>query len=204
MAVRPIMAQKVRTIATEEELVRAAQNGCTDSFRELVGRFGSRLTAFLHRRTGCTQDAEDLTQETLIRAYRNLESYRNHCRFSTWIYTIASNLAVSHLRKRRTTVPVDDTDFVCDFDPSMPLQEAERRKRIWDLARTLPKNQAEALELRYLEDMAVEDIARVMNKTRIHVKVLLHRARMNMAAKLQELPDETSSANETVIVDWNT
>lgn len=179
------MTQTMRPTPSEEQLVRAAQQGCTDSFRCLVERFGAPLVRYLQRRTGSAQDAEDLAQETFIRVYSNLGTYRHSGRFSTWLYTIASRLAVSHHRRRRPVVPISDqipSDTVTD--PSTSLETAERNRTILRMAQSLPALQRQALELRYLEQMTIEDIARILGKTQIYVKVLLHRARLNLADRL--------------------
>ena len=196
MNARETMTQTRSVSPTEEQLVRAAQQGCTDSFRCLVERFGGQLVRFLHRRTGCAQDAEDIAQETFIRVYRNLGTYRHIGQFSTWIYTIASRLAVSHHRRQHPVGPIPDSAAIPDAasDPTAPLETAERNRNIRRLARTLPANQWQALELRYLEQKTVEDIAQVMGKTQMNVKVLLHRARRNLAAKLQAEQVRTDAA----------
>ena len=126
MNTRQTMTQTLDASPTEEQLVRAAQQGCTDSFRCLVERFGGQLVRFLHRRTGCAQDAEDLAQETFIRVYRKLGSYRHIGQFSTWIYTIASRLAVSHYRRQQPTGPIPDVAAVMDTTagPSAQLETA--------------------------------------------------------------------------------
>lgn len=195
MKTRQTMTQTLDATPTEEQLVRAAQQGCTDSFRCLVDRFGGQLVRFLHRRTGSSQDAEDLAQETFIRVYRNLESYRHIGQFSTWIYTIASRLAVSHFRRQRSVGPIPDSASIPDAaDPTAAMEAAEQNRHLRRLARTLPANQWQALELRYLEQKTIEEIAQVMGKTQMNVKVLLHRARQNLAAKLQAEQIQIESA----------
>ncbi len=179
------MTQTIRPTPSEEQLVRAAQQGCTDSFRCLVERFGTPLVRYLQRRTGSSQDAEDLAQETFIRAYTNLGTYRHSGRFSTWLYTIASRLAVTHHRRHRPVVPISDQiPSVTVPDPSASMETAERNRAILRMAQSLPALQRQALELRYLEQMPIEDIARILGKTQIYVKVLLHRARLNLAARI--------------------
>jgi RNA polymerase sigma-70 factor (ECF subfamily) len=191
------MTQTQSISPTEEQLVRAAQQGCTDSFRCLIDRFGGKLVRFLQRRTGCAQDAEDIAQETFIRVYLKLGSYRHIGQFSTWIYTIASRLAVSHHRRQRPTGPIPDAAAVMDTaaGPTAQLETAERDRHIRRLARTLPANQWQAMELRYLEQKTIEDIAQVMGKTQMNVKVLLHRARQNLAAKLRAEQIQLDSAD---------
>ncbi|MBN1817785.1 MAG: RNA polymerase sigma factor [Sedimentisphaerales bacterium] len=173
-------------IRSEADLVRAAQQGCSASFSELVERYGPRLLRFLRQRTGHLGDAEDLTQETFVRAYRNLQEYRNLASFSTWIFTIASRLAVTHLRRKsiRAAVPIGEIPAQRP-EPHTILEQREQSDRLWDLAGQLPKNQQRALELHYAGQLSVRETAQVMGKSQTHVKVLLYRARTALAGKMR-------------------
>ena len=84
---------------SDEELARRARGGCHQSFGELMKRFQVRLLRFLQRRLRSTADAEDLLQETFVRAYQRLERYDETRPFGTWLFTIAHRLAVSHHRR---------------------------------------------------------------------------------------------------------
>ena len=95
-------ANSPRRARNENELVRAAQQGCTDSFAELVRQNSPRLLRFLYRRTGCMADAEDLTQEAFIRAYRNLGRYEKAAaQYKRYDYLVDEGL-----------IPVDSVSFV--------------------------------------------------------------------------------------------
>src|SRR6185436_2664030 len=84
---------------TPEDLACDAQAGSMASFVALVDLFEARLFSFIQRRVGSAPDAEDLTQETFVRAFRSIGRYRRAWRFSTWLFTIATRLATDHLRK---------------------------------------------------------------------------------------------------------
>ena len=85
---------------SNEELVCAAQNGCTDCFGELVDRCAPGLLAFLHHRTGSVEDAEDLVQDTFVRVYLKLNQFDGRGKFTTWLYTIARNLAAGRFGRK--------------------------------------------------------------------------------------------------------
>ncbi len=177
-----LQPEKTKT-PSAEELARRAQEGCRQSFAALVGLYGERLFLFLRHRTGNVEDAEDLVQDTFVRAYQNIESYNSSYRFSTWLFTIACRLAGSHCRRARRK------HVVANPEPSTegPAEAAERtdaRRSLWELAACLPEGQYQALWLRYVEDMTVRQIARVLRKSQVHVRVLLCRARMNLSKKL--------------------
>jgi len=162
-----------------------AQRGCAESFGELVGRCAPGLLAFLHHRTGSLDDAEDLVQDTFVRAYLKLHLFDGRARFTTWLYTIARNLATDRCRKR-PPLSMSHAELVSPQPgPEEILERSQLRTNLWSVARTLPVAQYEALWLRYAQDMPVKDIARVMSRTGVGVKVLLHRARINMAKKLR-------------------
>src|SRR5262245_7395781 len=98
---------------SDEELAQRAQAGAMASFVELVGRFEGRVYAFLLRRLGCggaTSDAEDLTQDTFLRAWQKIGHYQPGRRFSTWLFTIAGRAAIDHHRGRRRPIHVDDLE----------------------------------------------------------------------------------------------
>lgn len=167
---------------TSEELAWQAGRGCQASFAELVRRFAPRLQAFLRRRTRDRHEAEDLAQDTFVRAYENIARYDDSWRFSTWLFTIASRVAVSH--HRRSHPPCSQMDLqapACDE----PAQERDQREHLWAMAARLPEGQYRCLQLRYAKDMSIKEIARAMGKSQVCVKVLLYRARMNMAKNLK-------------------
>ena len=180
----PELAHRETTLGlSSEELARRAQAGCRASFAELAHRFAPKLERFLYRKTGSRHDAEDLVQETLCRAYQNLQSYRPGWRFSTWLFTIASHEAVSrHRREHRCdlTVPAHATTT----DES--VENRERVERLWDMAAELPAGQHRALWLRYGEDMSIKEIARAMGRSQVCIKVLLYRARVGLANRWKE------------------
>jgi RNA polymerase sigma-70 factor (ECF subfamily) len=177
----------VRTL-TNEQLVRAAKCGCSDCFSELVDRCAPGLLAFLQHKVGLLEDAEDLVQETFVRAYLKLHQFDGRHMFTTWLYAIGRNLAASRARKNSPVLGPVAQQASYYPAPDELLEEVQFRRSLWSLARTLPPNQYEALWLRYAQDMSVKEIAHVMSKTQVHVKVLLFRARTAMAAKLQKQP----------------
>ncbi len=185
---------------SNEELVCAAQNGCTDCFGELVDRCAPGLLAFLHHRTGSVEDAEDLVQDTFVRVYLKLNQFDGRGKFTTWLYTIARNLATGRVG-RKTPLKLPTKLISPSPGPADILATAQLRRSLWSVARTLPRNQYEALWLRYAQDMSVKDIAGVMSRSGVGVKVLLHRARINMAKKLSR---RRSAIADSEAVDWKT
>ena len=173
-----------------EELALAARSGERGAFEALVERFEAPLFRFLLVRTGRAADAEDLTQEAFLRAWQKIESYDPRWRFSTWLFTLAKRMAVSRARARRPEAPeATGTDVLAhaavDHDPAVHAADAEERENLWALAeRVLGVEQRSALWLRYVEELPMDEIARVLGRPRVSVRVLLFRARSRLARHL--------------------
>ena len=168
-----------------EQLARRAGQGCRASFAELVERFAPRLEVFLQRRAHDPQDAQDLVQDTFVKAYQNIERYRDSWRFSTWLYTIAARLAVSNRRKIVVRRRAERRE-ACVPSHREATDQHERRETLWALAETLPANQYRALWLKYSEDLSIKEIARTMRRSPVSVKVLLYRARVALAQRCRQ------------------
>lgn len=184
-------ASKGRLEQTPEELALRAQGGSMPAFAELVDRFEGRLYNFLLRRVGSPADAEDLTQETFLRAWQRIGRYKPAWRFSTWLFTIGTRLAVSHSRRRPSpAAPVREDHPARPADGiGAAAQRGEERTRIWALVdEVLTPEQRAAVWLRYVEGMAIKDIACVTGRTQVSVRVLLFRARALLAERLAMEP----------------
>lgn len=174
---------------TDEQLARRAQRGCAESFELLVRRFQVPLLHFLRKRVKSHADAEDLLQETFVRAYQQIGKYRDRWRFSTWIFTIAHRLSVSHHRKREAECNriggASREPAVWLPSPDRRMVEEESRRRFWDLAAdVLTDDQFSAVWLYYVEEMPTRDITRVLNCSWVSVKTRLYRARRRLAPHL--------------------
>ena len=181
---RTVMIKKCARAApaelTDAELVKQTLAGDRDYYAELVNRYTARVFHFLRARVARVEDAEDLVQETFVKAYLNLARYQPKHQFSTWLFTIAARLMVSHYRKIKT-MDVQPISRPALQDPLQILVREEERENIWMLARRLHQDQYDALWLRYVEDMNIGQISKVLKKTRIHIRVLLHRGRRNLS-----------------------
>jgi RNA polymerase sigma-70 factor (ECF subfamily) len=169
---------------SDEELAVLAQRDHVAAFAELVTRFETRLFNFLLRRTGSSSVAEDIAQDAFVRAWERIGNYDPTWRFSTWIFTIASRMAVTAHRRRRPTGPFEVAERVGRRDPDMGHAEhvAREGSRLWCLAeQVLGDDQHTALWLRYAEDMTIGEIAQVTGRTQVGVRVTLFRARQRLA-----------------------
>jgi RNA polymerase sigma-70 factor (ECF subfamily) len=172
---------------SSEQLAEQCQAGCRDSFESLVERYEKRIFHFIQRFARNPHDAEDLTQETFLKAYQGIHRYEPAYAFTTWLFTIAKRVAISHFRSAKSFEELADHDEAVLEDPSVVLERQDERTSLWQLAKSLKPNQYEALWLRYGEGFSIAQIAGIMNTNQIHVKVLLHRARAHLAKSLRRL-----------------
>jgi len=187
------MARSPTSAPSDEHLARRAQQGCTESFEELVRRYQVRLLHFLRHR-GARADAEDLLQETFVRAFTHLGRYRHRWRFGTWLFTIARRLSINHHRQLRP--PADGTALEAMRspvpDPSQVAAEAEQRTLLWDAAAAaLSEEEYTALWMFYVEEMPVREIAALVGRSWVAAKTMLFRARKKLMPELRRLdPDQ--------------
>lgn len=171
---------------SDEHLVRLTMQGSEDCFAQIVLRYSGNLLRFVAAGVSSMQDAEDIVQETFLNVYKNLHQFDLRCSFKSWLFAIANNCKISYLRKQRPRPQV--ADFVVDSvaTPDDIVAQHQEIDSIWHQAARLSEAQYTALWLRYKEQMDVQQIAQVMKKTRVHVRVLLHRARTQLAEALAE------------------
>jgi len=187
------MATSDSNLRSDEELAVQAQQGCAASFDVLLRRFQTRLLQFLRRRAR-PADAEDLLQETLVRAYRSLHQYRSTWRFATWLFAIARRVSINYYRRTRP-VPDDDAIGRAAARTAGPAQAAaanDGRRYLWETAaRVLTEHELTALWLHYVEDLPARDVGRVLGRSWVSVKTMMFRARKKLLPLLAELgPDD--------------
>jgi len=163
------------------DLVRSAQGGGVDAFGELLGLYQDRVFRFVLRMLRNIHDAEDVTQDTFVKAWRHLARFRPENSFATWLFTIARRTALNHLRARRPTEELTGLEEEHEPGPDHSALDREHAEALWRMARRLKPDQFEALWLRYGEGFSIREAARIMNTNSLRVRVLLHRARNRMA-----------------------
>ena len=169
------------TPVDEPGVVRATLGANPHAFDDIVRLHSRRIHNFLYQMTRQHQDAEDLTQQTFIKAFQNLHRFDCSRPLINWLLTIARRTALNHFRSARKWESVPD-DLACT-DPS-PARSAENRdqaENFWARARrVLSQREFEILWLRFAEELSTEDTARIAGLTQTHVKVLLYRARQQL------------------------
>jgi len=173
-------------------LVELVLNGDQDVFAVLVERYKDAVQNLAYRMLGNTTEAEDVTQETFVRAYTQLATYKCAHKFSTWLLSIASHLAIDQLRRRRfLALPLEDVPFlewIVDggIGPEQSALQGERQDEIQSYLQRLPAKYRAVIVLRYWHDFSYEEIASALNLTPPLVKARLHRARELLARYIHQ------------------
>jgi RNA polymerase sigma-70 factor (ECF subfamily) len=184
-------------INEEAGLVRRCLAGDQRACRDLVKRFQRPVFSILVRMVRRAEDAEDLTQETFVRMFRALERYDPERPFSSWLFTIASRLAIDHLRRRRVpTISLSQVEpgsheertiEVPDRGPGPDevTSNAEEEVRTRDLIDSLPPHYRIVVLLRHQQDLSYEEIAEALQMPLGTVKARIHRARALLKARIE-------------------
>jgi RNA polymerase sigma-70 factor, ECF subfamily len=188
--------------ADDEALVRQAQQGNTSAFEQLVRHYDRVVLRLALNITGSYEDAQDIYQEAFLRAYRNLARFRFECSFYTWIYRIATNLCLDHLRQRQLrnrdiiTERLDEDeetvlDRVPDQRPATSPERAALSRELRDrirmaLGRLSPRERV-VFELKHYQGLKLQTVATMLNTTENTIKNTLFRATHKLRAELAEL-----------------
>jgi len=187
----------------DHEVVRCSLEGDARAFGEIVARYDQRLLNFVYRTIGDRERAQDLVQETFVRVYRHLHRFDQTKKFSTWIYTIASNLAKNELRNRsrnplvlfQTIKKNWDADHRplewedTQYKPDDLFRKRHLREKVDEAVKLLPQHHRIVFVLRELEGKTYEEIAEITGCNLGTVKSRLNRARNNFATIIAPLID---------------
>ena len=187
----------------DRELVVLACDGRESAYREILTRYERPVFSLIYRMVRDRTLAEDLAQEAFVKAFHAIDRYDPRYKFSSWIFKIANNLTIDHLRKRKLdTVSIDgsphatsadqqaQTRLVVEADGETPLQYVENRELGSLIERAIGLLRPEyktAVLLRHVEGYAYEEIAEIMEVPLGTVKTYLHRARKELKDALDEV-----------------
>jgi RNA polymerase sigma-70 factor (ECF subfamily) len=184
---------EARTGPDDEDvrLMLAFRDGDAAAFDALFGRWAGRVLRYLERMVRNAATAEDLAQEVFVRVFRARASYRPEARFSTWLYTIATRLALNELRRGPQRAPHQSADdeaaapLVAELPAAEVLLDARRTGEILERAwPELPERQRSALWLAAVEGLSYAEVAAALETSEKSVKALVHRARVALAARV--------------------
>jgi RNA polymerase sigma-70 factor (ECF subfamily) len=186
---------------SDEELMALAQKGDTMAFHQLVQRFKNPLTSFAFRFLGDADEADDVVQETLVRTYRNASSFDLSMKFSTWVYTIATNIARTRARRRSlgriVRLGFTQDGPARDIASSAPAPDeaadaAIREEQVHAAIQKLPVEFREAIILRDIQELSYEEIAEITGRSVGTVKSRINRGRERLRILLRHILGESS------------
>ena len=170
-----------------KELISKAKQGDRGAFDELVKATYQKVHGLALRLTGNEHDADDVVQDTYVRAFRSLQKFRGDARFSTWLHRITANSASTFMGRRQRDSRHDDIDGVIDLadhregnDPEFALQNGAVGQRLRRALDNLPERLRNVVVLRDVHGMSHREIAQELDITEAAAKVRLHRARARL------------------------
>ncbi len=181
----------------DKRLVKLARKGDQHAFAEMVSLYKDKLYHLAYRMTGNRQEAEDVVQDTFLRVFKNLDSYDENQKFSTWIYRIATNQCIDRLRKKRKIYSLDaessdheglDGYTLLPSDDRTPESElllSETQRLIQRAMETLPPKYKSVMILRYMQDLSLQEISDVLDMPVTTVKTRVHRGREFLRKRLE-------------------
>ena len=169
----------------EAHIIKEILNGKTEQYEYFLDRYGQQVFVLVDRIVSCQEDAEELTQDVFLKAFQQLSSFKAESSFSTWIYRIATNLAISAVRKKRNDVlRLDDSVFAnlsdTQVDEALEDESEEQMERLQQAMNQLEADERAMITLYYLEEKPLAEVAFILGMTEGNAKVKLHRIRKKL------------------------
>ena len=169
----------------ESHIIKEILNGKTEQYEYFLDRYGQQVFVLVGRIVSCQEDAEELTQDVFLKAFQQLSSFKAESSFSTWIYRIATNLAISAVRKKRNDVlRLDDSVFAnlsdTQVDEALEDESEEQMERLQQAMNQLEADERALITLYHLEEKPLAEVAFILGMTEGNAKVKLHRIRKKL------------------------
>jgi RNA polymerase sigma-70 factor (ECF subfamily) len=188
------MPEKVQY--SDKELILRFQKGDELAYVELVNRYRDRLMNFVYRYVGTREEAEDIVQDTFVKLFQKKDYYRPISEFSTWIFTIASNLAKTELRKRKrrkvsylSQIGMEEKDF------DIPVEDTTDEEMVGEFTESQIQNAIQSLQLHFrtalilrdIEELSYEEISKILDVPLGTIKSRINRARLQLQEMLKQV-----------------
>ena len=169
----------------EAHIIKEILNGNTEQYEYFLDRYGQQVFVLVDRIVSCQEDAEELKQDVFLKAFQQLSSFKAESSFSTWIYRIATNIAISAVRKKRNDVlRLDDSVFTnlsdTQVDEALEDDSEEQMERLQQAMNQLEADERALITLYYLEEKPLAEVAFILGITDGNAKVKLHRIRKKL------------------------
>lgn len=175
--------------------IRMILSGDTEAYRGLVEKHQDLVYTIVHRIISSAEEAEEVAQDVFVKAYNKLSDYKGEAKFSTWLYRIAYNTAVSHTRKRKIEFLAMDEEVIGNHSEEdvqqevMGLSTEEQNKLIKKALAILPRTDSLMITLFYYHGKDIEEISEIVGLTQSNVKVKLFRIRKRLFKEMNEIID---------------
>ena len=169
----------------EAHIIKEILNGKTEQYEYFLDRYGQQVFVLVDRIVSCQEDAEELTQDVFLKAFQQLSSFKAESSFSTWIYRIATNVAISAVRKKKNeTIRLDESVFFnlseSQVDEALEDDSEEQMERLQQAMNQLEADERALIILYYLEEKPLAEVAFILGMTEGNAKVKLHRIRKKL------------------------
>ena len=179
-----------------DQLVRQAKEGNAEAFQELYRSYGKKILNYVYRMTGSRDEAEDLTQDTFVLAYRNLKSLKENARFQSWLFRIAQNNIYQRYRNRPPETESVESEEIREFadqegttEPFRTPEQAFLSQELEQIVQTaiddLPDKYRQVFVLSAIHKLSYRGISEVMSRSLASVKSDIHRARVEVREKIK-------------------
>ena len=178
-------ASKGQMKKDESHIIKEILNGKTEQYEYFLDRYGQQVFVLVDRIVSCPEDTEELTQDVFLKAFQQLSSFKAESSFSTWIYRIATNVAISAVRKRKEeAIRLDDSVFAnlsdTQVDEALEDDSEEQLQRLQQAMEQLEADERALITLYYMEEKPLTEVAFIMGLTEANAKVKLHRIRKKL------------------------
>ncbi|WP_416148267.1 RNA polymerase sigma factor SigW [Salipaludibacillus sp. HK11] len=181
-----------------KKIILEVKKGNQEAFAELMDLYKDKVYHIVYRMLGNVHEAQDVSQEAFLRAYSNIDSYDINRKFSTWLFRIATNLAIDRIRKKKPdfhledqVAGTEDLNYYSqisgdDVLPEDQVVQFEMQEWIQDEVMQLPPKYRSAIILKYLEDLSLKEISEILNLPVATVKTRIHRGREALRKRLRD------------------
>jgi len=176
---------------SDQYYIHKVLKGEVQAFSELVKRYQSMVYTIAYRMIRNKEEAEEVAQDTFVKAYTSLSKYRGEAKFSTWLYTIAYRNSLDVIKIKKRMVSTEVLQEVSEADAGMVedalsyLQDKERKKVISDGILQLPEEDAVIITLYYFEEKSIKEIKEIVGLTADNIKIKLYRSRKKLYSILK-------------------
>ena len=179
------LASKGQMKKDEAHIIKEILHGNTALYEYFLDRYGQQVFVLVDRIVSCQEDAEELTQDVFLKAFQQLSSFKAESSFSTWIYRIATNVAISAVRKKKNdTIRLDESVFLnlseSQVDEALEDESEEQLQRLQRAMEQLEADERALITLYYMEERPLTEVAFILGMTEGNAKVKLHRIRKKL------------------------